>query len=54
MSDRYICTKESPWMPDKGRAEHPDAVDIGECSDGCCDKYRCPNCGLTFMCEVPQ
>lgn len=52
--DRFICTKENPWTEDKGRAQHPDAVSAGECSDSCCDYYRCPHCGLRFTVEVPQ
>ena len=52
---RYVCTKEAPWTPDKGEpVQHPDAVDDGECSSGCCDYYRCPNCGLRFRVELPQ
>ena len=57
MSERkaYVCTKESPWSPEKDTpCQHPDAVDDGECSEGCCDYYKCPNCGLRFRVEVPQ
>lgn len=51
----YICTKEAPWAKDKGTpAQHPDAIHTGECSDSCCDYYKCPNCGLSFKVEVPQ
>lgn len=25
---------------------HPNAKCIGECSEGCCDRYECPDCGL--------
>jgi hypothetical protein len=43
---RLICTTERP-MPAKheGQWLHPEAVDDGGCSDGCCDDYRCPACG---------
>lgn len=52
---RYICTKRNPW--DKavhahaGRGCHPAAEDDGECSDGCCDDYRCPYCGVHWRVE---
>lgn len=55
MTQPYICTKESPWDASKGtRVQHPDAVDVGECLDGCCDYYKCPNCGRRFTVEVAQ
>ena len=55
MRETFICTKERPWTPSYGApAQHPDACDVGECSEGCCDKYRCPNCNLTFLVELPQ
>ncbi len=55
MSERFVCTKEDPWSKGKSEnASHPDAKDIGECSSGCCDKYHCPHCGLTFLVEVAQ
>ncbi len=53
-SERYVCTKVAPWTPNQGPAVHPDAVDDGECSDSCCDFYKCPNCGLRFRVEVAQ
>lgn len=47
--ERYTCTAAAPWSPERGeRATHPDAADDGECSDGCCDYYRCSHCGLRF------
>lgn len=50
-----ICTANDPWSEDKGYPTiHPDAIDEGECFDGCCDKYRCPNCGLRFTVEAGQ
>lgn len=52
---RYICTAAAPWTEAiGGRAAHPDAVDDGECSDGCCDFFRCPHCGVRFRVELPQ
>lgn len=26
----------------------------GECADGCCDSYRCKNCGRTWTYEWPD
>ncbi len=55
MSERFQCTKENPWTREKAPfADHPDAIDIGTCYEGCCDKYKCPHCGLTFQVELPQ
>lgn len=52
---RWICTPETP-MPKgaDGQWEHQDTEDAGECSDGCCDYYRCLNCGLRFKVEVAR
>lgn len=37
------------------KCRHPNAVTTGEtCSQGCCDEYRCPDCGKKFMVEVPD
>jgi hypothetical protein len=33
---------------------HPNATDVGTCSDGCCDKYVCPDCNTSFIVEAPQ
>lgn len=30
---------------------HPDAVYAGGCSEGCCDYYRCPDCGKRWKVE---
>lgn len=58
MSERFICTAAEPWTPDKGRAQHPDAVEEGEQKDGWpsgdVQGYRCPHCKLYFEVELPQ
>lgn len=52
---RKICTKEAPYKKDGDwHWQHPDAKSVGECLDGCCDYYECPNCGLHFTVEVGQ
>jgi hypothetical protein len=52
---RYICTKRNPWDKDvqgrDGRGCHPAAEDDGGCSEGCCDDYRCPYCGVHWRVE---
>lgn len=51
----HTCTKEDPWTKEKSdRAIHPSAKSDGECSDGCCDYWLCPICGLRFKTEVGQ
>lgn len=30
---------------------HPEPVDDGECWEGCCDRYRCPDCGARWKVE---
>ncbi len=56
---RHICTASDPWSPEKCvRAEHPDAVEIGDQVNGWpggdLQKYRCPHCGHTWTEELPQ
>jgi len=52
--DRYVCTAEAPWTPDKGRrAEHPDAKHEDGLSDYY-DYYHCPNCDKHFKVELPE
>lgn len=51
--ERYVCTAAAPWSKEKGKwAQHPDAKSDGECANGCCDYWKCPNCGLRFKTEV--
>lgn len=54
----FICTKETPWHQcpehDSRRVQHPDAASDGECSESCCDYWKCPNCGHRFKTEVAQ
>lgn len=52
---RYLCTKEKP-MPKNapGHWLHPDSVDDGGCSEGCCDDYKCIHCGKCYRIEAPD
>jgi len=44
----YICTKESPWTPEKGEpAVHPDAEIIVDLDEACW--YVCPHCKRKFL-----
>lgn len=27
---------------------HPNAKVVGDCYEGCCDDYECPDCGTTW------
>ncbi len=34
---------------------HKNAKSTGEtCSEGCCDYYKCPDCGKEFLVECPD
>jgi hypothetical protein len=42
---------ETPARQPK-QCAHENAEDAGECSQGCCDRYRCKDCGHTWTEEV--
>lgn len=48
----HICTAQNPWRPDLGKAEHPDAAELGPPSlasgRGAVQSLKCPHCGLVF------
>lgn len=54
MAERIDCrTAEKPLA--KGpRYIHPNAKSVGTCSEGCCDDYKCPDCGTRFRVEAPD
>lgn len=53
--ERYKCTAETPWTPDKGTfVQHEGAREVGGCMDGCCADYQCPHCGHKWREELPQ
>jgi hypothetical protein len=37
-----------------GGKYHPNAVRVGDCGEGCCDDFACPDCGLAFRVEYPD
>jgi hypothetical protein len=53
--DRYICTSDQPWMPDRAfvhQSCHPDARQVGHeapFDDLRFFYYRCPHCQLVFF-----
>ncbi len=42
-----ILHTESCWFGQR-------LIQIGECRDGCCMHYECPDCGHTFWVEFPD
>lgn len=54
-SGRLLCAPGQP-MPKgaKGWWLHPNARNVGECYEGCCDDFECPDCGATWRVECPQ
>jgi hypothetical protein len=52
--ERYTCTAEAPWTPDKGAAEHPGATYLRDDYNECCACYHCPNCDLRFKVTLPS
>lgn len=52
LAQRPPCTATSPAPKgDEREYYHPEAVKVGECSEGCCDDFRCPHCGVTWRVE---
>lgn len=49
---RFLCSPDHP-MPkgSTGQWSHTNPRDNGECSDGCCDDYKCADCGHTWRVE---
>lgn len=53
-SERIDCRTVTERPLPKGRYVHPNAVDDGGCSEGCCDDYKCPDCGTSWRVEAPD
>lgn len=49
---RCMCTPEHP-MPSGvgGHWTHAGAEVVGECYEGCCDDFKCKDCGATWRVE---
>lgn len=57
--ERYVCSAQTPWTPEKGRAYHPDASEVGEHYDTSSNHddyviYLCPHCGKRFWETLPN
>jgi hypothetical protein len=52
---RYLCAPAHP-MPKgaPGHWSHTNPVDDGGCSEGCCDDYKCKDCGHAWRVEAAQ
>jgi hypothetical protein len=53
----YIRDEEFKGSIEVESAEctHPNAVNTGDtCFEGCCDRYKCPDCGARFLVECPD
>lgn len=55
MSERVSCltVKERP-LPKGPLYEHPNAERVGDCGEGCCDDWECPDCGTSWRFEWPD
>ena len=57
--NRWICTPETPWDKDKGRAIHPWAKEVKNSQEngwpaGDTVKMECPICEIRWTMELPQ
>jgi hypothetical protein len=52
---RLLCSPARP-MPHgaKGSWAHTNVVGDGGCSEGCCDDYKCTDCGATWRVEAAE
>lgn len=55
-SGRYLCAPAHPMPggPIQGTWAHTTVVSDGECSEGCCDYFKCKDCGHSWRVEVAQ
>lgn len=49
---RFLCSPDHP-MPKNasGQWSHTNYVSDGGCYEGCCDDYKCKDCGATWRVE---
>ncbi len=53
--ERQTCTPENPMPPmAPGIWQHSNVISDGTCYEGCCDRYKCLDCGKTWESEVAQ
>lgn len=53
MMERIDCRTVDTIEKGK-RYFHPNAVSTGSCYEGCCDYYKCPDCGTEWREELPE
>ncbi len=53
MTDEETLLQDPAYCKNGGKW-HPDAVRVGDCGEGCCDDYECPDCGKSFRVEYPD
>ena len=55
---RYLCSPDRPMPRDLAKSHrqwaHHGTTDDGTCADGCCDRYRCVDCGVRWTVECPD
>lgn len=52
---RFLCSPAHPRPPyTDGQWSHTNILSDGECSEGCCDDYKCADCGTTWRVEAAQ
>ena len=59
-TERFVCTKQTPWSPDKGRwVSHDGAYEVPDSQrdgwpGGDIVTMECPHCGHRWKMELPQ
>jgi len=52
MTERIDCRTVEKVESGVGKLYvHPNATVVGDCAEGCCDDYKCPDCGTTWRVE---
>ena len=55
MEPYFIDGEHPDSISDTAHCEHRNTKPTGEdCSNGCCDWYRCEDCGKKFLVECPD
>ena len=53
MSNRFQCTKETPWDGETKPVTHVDGYEVDDIDDVVAIMF-CPNCGSRWKQEIPQ